>query len=176
MTLVRPIPLLAAGVLAVVALSGCSSSSTPATPTPQPTIPSTAHYSDAAFHYSFRYPANWRVLQSLSQGSSVLTITIPHSHATVQVATGFARIPLSRLPVGRKVRAGGRTTSYQRVRVAGRSAVEADVVTAAGLRQITTRVNGPRYGYTITVVTPDPPLEGRTLDGYRQIVRTFRIS
>jgi hypothetical protein len=166
---------LGTGALAVM-VTACGSSTAPTNPTPilETTIPSTAHYLDPRYRFGFSYPANWHVGRPSQAGEYRLTIAIPRSPAHVRITVNRVRLALS-LPALSTARRS-RTHTGHRVRVAGRTAVETEILVPAGPRGITTRVNGARHGYSVTVVTPRPPLESRTIDGYRQIIRSLQIS
>lgn len=87
------------------------------------------------------------------------------------------RTPVSyaSLPSGKTIKTAGGTATYRHVTMSGRPAIEIDTDAGSGPTQIVSIVNGPRFTYTVSVDTPAPPLEARTLFGYRHIVSTLRV-
>jgi hypothetical protein len=164
-------------MLAALALAGCgSSSSSPATPTLQPTVSANTTFRDNTERYSFSYPANWHIgSATTAQGIYVLPFAVPLSRAQVQLRVQRTRVSYGSLPEGKKIRSNGSTLLYHHASVSGRPAFEIDTHARGGESQVVTIVNGPRYTYTVSVSTPSPPLEPRTLFGYRRIVSTLKV-
>lgn len=167
-------------MLLVVGLAGsvvgCGSSASPSpTAMIQPTIASFRTFRDNTERYAFAFPANWHFgLVRTIRGVSVLPITIPVSRAEVLVRVQRTPVSYASLPAGKTIKTAGGTSTYRHVTISGRPAIEIDTDSGSGPTQIVSIVNGPRFTYTVSIDTPSPPLEARTLFGYRHLVSTLR--
>jgi hypothetical protein len=159
-----------------VTLIGCGSNSTS-------TGTATKLFTDAKYHFSFRYPAQWvphpgAIEQLNSVSTYVVRISVPNNTAGPEVTMSGTVTPFGNFPNGEiKVdpNVGPGKFQYFHLKLSGRDGMQVRHFISGNLREIQTFVESAHRLYDARIVVPNPPISRELQAEYNTITSTLKI-
>jgi hypothetical protein len=165
----------------VILLCGCGSGSSA-----PPTTVALKTYSDATFHFSFKYPNTWSVPKQGGHESTspsgvktyILPITVPGGAAGLEVTVdgNVFQIPtFSDGKIAPDPSGGPDFYHYYHATVSSRPAMRVERWSGKNMDEVDTLANTSKYSYDIRMDTGSPPFPAGVTAAYATIVTTMKL-
>ena len=165
----------------VILLCGCgNSASGPSTPVPLKS------YSDATFHFSFKYPGAWSIPKQGGHESTspsgvrtyILPINVPGGIAGLEITVDGQVIqfpPFQNGHVAPDPNGGPDFFHYYHASVSGVQAMRVERWSGKNMDEVDTFANSSKYSFDVRTDTGSPPFPRSLTAGYSTIVRTMKL-
>ena len=165
------------------ALAGCGGKGASG-PIPGPTPSAYKSYTDARFHFSFKYPAKWSVptkgkFENVDgRQTYVLAFNTHNSNANVELTLDHNVQPIPKVKFGEvKHTQQGQVYRYFNFPVASRPALQGQLLgTNSTVLQVDTVWNDKKLSYDLRSAVGQPPFPKPITKGYQHILGTIKMA